>query len=580
MSYARVVRVAGSRFFAASILILASCLAQAQSPPTAPQNAGSSYTVSWTAQGNAAYLQEKVGANGTWLNVNNTLYQYSGATVSMNYSGKTSGQYYYRLYVMYTSGYYGGGVYWYYSPEIMVTVNAGPVAPQDSVGNQLHYSYVARVGDFDGDALTDVFVHRTAGGQPGNGTLDNVFLRRTTSGTFTLVQPSPAQASAASAWPASGAPIQLKDVNLDGYVDIMLSSSGTTIPEGQIIFSSGSPGVQLPQGLARMNAKYNKFTTDMATWIKDPNYFVNHANIYYEPIYSYIWTCGYRWFDSYYAYDCWLDWGVVGYQAYYDFSPWDQDAVYMRYSFNEVINGILQPIIRPGTADGQRADQIFRAVFGVPLLRGLLMGNSCDYQYDPDTRSTCVDLNTLGKILLDALRTLKKPDTYRLLTGGEKVQALAEGLGIEGIDEVRVYNRAYEVFWIPQETIPMAPDGNVWIPPLSWLPYRADYALSTRHEMSIFLHELTHVFQARNRGLAGFGMYMAEVNAAITRGYVYTPLLSSFYIYNIEQQAEIIQDRYRIRPPTNLEAYRSENRNVTPRPTYTDLDALVPRPLR
>src|ERR1043165_1427538 len=97
------------------VLLAASSLSLAQSPPTAPALAYGTYTVSVPLQGAVTLLQEKVGANGTWTTIYSTSVQYPGGTSTLSFT-KPPGTYSYRTYVMYTS--YYGGTYWIYSPEI------------------------------------------------------------------------------------------------------------------------------------------------------------------------------------------------------------------------------------------------------------------------------------------------------------------------------------------------------------------------------------------------------------------------------------------------------------------------------
>ena len=534
-------------FFFAVVLMAVSCLAEAQSPPTAPATSPGNYQVTWQFQGAITYLEEKVGASGTWLTVSNTLYQTSGGNYFVTRS-KPAGEYFYRLNIMYTT--YYGGSYWIYSSEIRVLVTSGPLPGQDLVTNQLRYAYSVRTGDINADGRTDVFIQRTAGGTAGNGTLDNLILRRLADGTFAGDVPTSAQVSTASGWPSSATPVKLTDINLDGFVDVILPGLGSLISGavGQIVFSPGVPGVLVPQSVVAMDAKYTKFINNTVAWNNSPNYFEANAPLYYQPVYSYIWTCGYRWGNDYYYYDCWLDWGIVGYQAYYDFSNFDPDSVNMRYAVDEVINGIMDAILIPGSGDSQVFDQAFRNVFRSTLMRALLNGPCYDYDYDPITRLPCAQLKAIVRaILLTILNLLEDPNA-RYLTVGEKVEAVAQGLDIVGVDLVRVHNSGYKIignFWT------MSPDGDVWVG--SWqgrggLPYSSDYSVGSLDYFGVLIHELTHVYQSRTVGCNVPCMATAATVAAVGRGYDYYPFDPiGFAQHNIEQQGEMVMDRMRFR---------------------------------
>ena len=544
-----------------AILLMANGVVRAQTPPSAPSIAYGSYQVTCFNDGALAYLQEKVGANGSWTTVGSVSY---AGTFSINFT-KSSGEYFYRLAVMYTS--YYGGSYWGYSSEVRVLVSSDPAPTQDWMSNQLGYSYEARIGDLNGDSLQDVFVRRTAGGQLGNGTLDNVILQQRTDHTFAPLIPTPAQTSIVAGWPISSTAIELDDINLDGFADVQLPDLGGAIPQttGQIIFSPTATGVLSPQKVVAMGSKYSKFVNDLSLWLEDPAYYPNHASIYYEPVYGYVYSCDYRWNGEYYSYQCWLTWDVVGYQATYDFSPWDHDAVVAWYGHYKITNGTYDASVVPGSAQAALINDAFVSVFGVPLMRGILRNNCYDYQYDPITGLPCIEYDVLGMILLTNWKN-RKVDVgdCRPLTPGEKAITADERIQIRNVEKVRVCNRQFLRPWIPPfRNSLMAPNGHVYIGPGFGLAWRDDYSASTRHEFSLLLHELTHVFQVRNGHCWTFCMWGKKIQANKTGGYKYWPLVSgkSFPSHNIEQQAEMVMDRFRLKSGTTepLGVYNSAN---------------------
>lgn len=511
-------------------------------PPWGPAtSANGTYTINWQRQGTTTYLQEMVGSSG-WVNVSTSLYQFS-TSYYVNFTNKPAGQYYYRLYVGFTNQY---GTTWTGSNQILVTVAGGggpPAASQDRVRNQMRYTYSARIGDINGDTRQDVFIQRTAGGVSGNGTLENVILRRLADGTFAPDVPTSGQIGTASSWPVSNTKIELVDPNVDGFVDLLLPQLGNAISGAgsQLVFSSGQPGVAASPKVVPMGTgtKAQNFVKDVGLWIDDPGYFERNAPIYYYPVYGWVYVC-----DYYEYWNCWYELWIVGYQGYYDFSSWDPDAVNMRYQF-PVSNGVIQTTINPGTTEARNIGTYFQNVFGVQALRGILGNNCYDYQYDPITGLPCIDFSFY---LIISLPTEK--GDCRLLTFGEQNQAIYQGIHIWNVHEVRVCNRGAPVPF-GRGSI-MVPDGNIYVGPGSGLDWKEDYSnfsnIGAESNFSYLLHELVHVYQYRNGGLNPALMGLKKAKATATGGYKYWPIPASksFWAHNIEQQGEMVQDRFRL----------------------------------
>lgn len=531
-------------------------------PPWGPATSDNgTYTINWNRQGTTTFLQEKVGASGTWFSLATSAYW-------LTFTNKPPGEYYYRVYVGFTNQY---GTTWTASNQILVTVSGGgggPTVSQDQVRSQMRYTYSARIGDINGDARQDVFIQRTAGGVSGNGTLQNVILRRLADGTFTPDVPTSGQISTASTWPVSNTKIELVDPNVDGFVDLLLPQLGNAISGagGQLVFSSGqlgnaaSPKV-LPTGAG---TKYQKFMNDFRLWINDPGYFERNAPIVYLPVYGPILVC-----DPYDYWNCWWDVGIVGYEGFYDFRQWDPDAVRMRYQF-PVSNGVIQTTINPGTTEARNIGTYFQNVFGVQALRGILGNNCYDYEYDPITRLPCIEISFYLIVSLPTER-----NGCRLLTLGEQNQLIYQGIHIWNVQEVAVCNRGAPVPF--SSGYLMVPDGNVWVGPGSGVPWREDYSNFSNpgrlDEFSYILHELVHVYQYRNGGLNPALMGLKRGVALATGGYKYWPIPSgkSFWAHNIEQQGEMVQDRFRrqnglgvARPSLNSGAEYEPLRDVIP----------------
>ena len=129
--------------------------------------------------------------------------------------------------------------------------------------------------------------------------------------------------------------------------------------------------------------------------------------------------------------------------------------------------------------------------------------------------------------------------TTRPLTLSET--ALATSMFVDAIDlgGVRIHRTVWWPFQ-PRETL-MAPDGDIWCHPQGKL-YRACYASADLRMQSLFIHEMTHVWQAQS----GVNLILAKIAAGDgNRAYAYD--LSApcgFEGLNIEQQAMIVQDAY------------------------------------
>ena len=128
----------------------------------------------------------------------------------------------------------------------------------------------------------------------------------------------------------------------------------------------------------------------------------------------------------------------------------------------------------------------------------------------------------------------------RRLTSGER--GLAESVFGDAIDldAIRLHHRKWFPFH-PRRAI-MAPDGHIWVHPGGGL-WRDDYAEATLSLQGLLIHELTHVWQAQQRGR----WYLVLMRHPFCR-YAYDfrpgwPLER----YGLEQQAEIVRHIFLLR---------------------------------
>jgi hypothetical protein len=360
----------------------------------------------------------------------------------------------------------------------------------------------------------------------------------------------------------------LRDFDLDGFVDIVVDKIAGAA--GQIVLSSGQIFNNAPKGIVPMDAKFEQFMMEASQWISNPNYY--EENVPYVSVTYYQWVpyCYWGW-DGYYCYWYLVYWTV----NQPDYSVFDPDALDLRNVFTDILDGLLNPEIVPGSPEAVIFGQIFERVFGSTVLRDILSG-PCNgvFAYDDDYDVPCSNTNLFAQILLSNLVGWSTGDgDYRLLTSGEKSDAAGEGLSIKNVNLTRVYNRGLRIFFRLDASI-IAPNGHIYVGTESGLPWREDYSMESRGEESIIIHELTHVYQVRTKGCHLICMGLKKLAAVLGRGYDYYPIdaSKSFDQHNIEQQAEMVMDRYRLTEPSAIGVFRGDNVGVT----RAQLDAKIP----
>ena len=126
---------------------------------------------------------------------------------------------------------------------LQVTVN-GP--DPDSVGTQLGYTFQARVNSTNPAEATAIFIDRTSSAT-GAGVFQDIVLQKT-GNAFQLVAPDSVAGPSPSGWSTvTSVDLVLNDINLDGFVDILvrgLGGSGGPIAGAldQIVYAPGHRG--------------------------------------------------------------------------------------------------------------------------------------------------------------------------------------------------------------------------------------------------------------------------------------------------------------------------------------------------
>ncbi len=124
--------------------------------------------------------------------------------------------------------------------------------------------------------------------------------------------------------------------------------------------------------------------------------------------------------------------------------------------------------------------------------------------------------------------------TSRPLTPGEcEMAADLFGAAID-YDAVRIHRRKW--FFLHPRRAVMAPDGDIWVHPKGD-QWAEDYSAAPLPLQGLFIHEMTHVWQAQTKGR----WYLPLMRHPFCRySYDFVPG-RALVGYGIEQQAEIVR---------------------------------------
>jgi hypothetical protein len=147
----------------------------------------------------------------------------------------------------------------------------------------------------------------------------------------------------------------------------------------------------------------------------------------------------------------------------------------------------------------------------------------------------------------------------RHLTQGER--ALVRAMFGDAIDCDRVTIRRRKFYPLHPRNALMAPTGHIYAHPRSDL-WSDDYSGESIGLQAMFIHELTHVWQAQTRGR----FYLPLMRHPFCRyRYAFQPG-KPFAHYGIEQQAEIVRHIFVLR----------QGRHVPDAPPLQQLEAILP----
>ena len=136
--------------------------------------------------------------------------------------------------------------------------------------------------------------------------------------------------------------------------------------------------------------------------------------------------------------------------------------------------------------------------------------------------------------------------TSRHLTSGER--EMARIVFGEAIDyaPVTVNRRKWFPFQPPKYV--MSPDGHIWVHPGAPEKWAEDYSTARAGLQELFIHEMTHVWQAQTKGR----WYLPLMRHPFCRyDYQFVPG-KPFEWYGLEQQAEIVAHTFLARRGARL----------------------------
>ena len=502
--------------------------------------------------------------------------------------------------------------------SVTVTVS-GPVP--DPVSTQRSYTFNVKGGHLDTneDMLKDLLVERVTAAV-GIGVIESFILKQTSAGVFELLDSTDAQISSASSWSAAtGVDLEIDDFNVDGFADVLvhnLSSVGAGADD-VIVYAGGRESAR-PVSSRAVNTSFKQFVNNVTKWLENPSYFENTAPSRSSELTVTTLECFVRLVNEYdinrdryvivQEEFCLPRRVVVGYVVTRDYRSFG-DAYWFSRLFT-VTDGLIDPTVVLGSIEAIAIEAILERIFGTKVL-GDILGRGCtgNFVYDSQTNIPCGNSRVIGDIVVwQSINTATATGLgdWRFLTTGEKQLASLENMTITDVDKVRVHRRGFRLLGLPLFELSgqvTAPNGHIYIGPNNQvldggmtLPWRNDYAPAGPHtmdekkEQAVLLHELMHVFQNRSQGCVMVCMLVRATLARIPPGppgqaYVYKPFPTNktFYQFNIEQQAEMVQDLFRtsnqIRPKDSRNWVDNMGGSQTLMDNYNDLRGMVPNPL-
>jgi hypothetical protein len=262
-----------------------------------------------------------------------------------------------------------------YGPEASVLVDDSAqahVSRRPTLVSQFDTDYSIFSGDLDNDNRRELLIRSISANTAGkDGMVGNVLLRQNRQGLLTPSLPTADELAIAANWLPVDVEIAKRDVNIDGYLDLVLlgvdDNPGFGQVANQILFAPGVPGRDQSPSVVAVDDALARFSNDIDRQLIDPEYFQNNAPTRYAAVSYYALNCG--WPRSAYnsVADAYFSWACIVepqyyYLAYRDYSVFDPFAMEIASNDYGMIHGSQT------TETGMRriADTI-ATVLGVPV---------------------------------------------------------------------------------------------------------------------------------------------------------------------------------------------------------------------
>ena len=386
-----------------------------------PANTGAVLSVIPDATARDAYTVKGM-YSGTREYVWWTLYEQSSHGLSEVYSvslgsfmqrfvNRTNGTYTYRL-----EGCYFAPHPRYPEEDAEVCENVGAALPvtvsgpnTDSVGTQLADTYEARVGRMGTNGPKGLYIKRTSTAV-GAGLFQDVILKRT-GNAFELVAapPGSTNATTGASWSVTTAvDLVLNDINLDGFVDILVrgvaGAIGVTGAVDQIVYAPGHTGGTLGT-LRPVDTSLTDFLSEVTSWTQDRTYFQRHQEPGEVTVTVYRPDC----FNAESRRFCSSIPTVVIEVSGARPTNKSSEAREFARQFT-VANGKINPDVALGSQSARNLTGILKDVLGAEFFDGKL-DRACTgtLSYDVDSSLPCDSPTLIGRILLGLIDTVIPP---------------------------------------------------------------------------------------------------------------------------------------------------------------------------
>ena len=539
--------------------------------------ASANYTVSGAYTGTKSYIYFTLFETNPWGHV--TRFHHASVPFSQSIANRVDGAYTYRLEGCYLKQYQNYPEAYEVCETVGDTLAVTVDGPDpDSVGTQLGYTFQARVNSTNPAQATAIFIDRTSSAT-GGGVFQDIVLRKS-GNAFELVDPGSVTGTAPGSWSTTTAvDLVLSDINLDGFVDVLVRGLGGAITGAldQIVYAPGRSGGS-PVILNAVDSSLTNFLSEVSSWTRDPTYFQRHQEPGEVTVTVYRPNC----FNAESRRFCSSIPTVVIEVSGARPTNKSSEAREFAQQFS-VVSGRIDPTITPGSLQATNITRILESVFGAKVLNDNLLQScgsriECQSEIRYYTESILVNVEEFWQIIDNTEEDADgdgviEPGEFRRLTPSE--ESLIGQFGYHsGIDlkKIKVYHQP-KFHTRPGRPNTATPDdwftgGNM----IAVSECDTDTGYENQHkcfqssfsrvtEVGVLMHELTHVWQTRN------GIPFRRRDTTKYEGGEYDYRLGNgmlekgkdFLCYTREQQAEMIGDLYRLM--NGETAYQQYNRH-------------------